>query len=245
MRDIQNFISNKVGFQNRDEKILKTILTCKIKENKIIFKDDYFSKKLSLYFPAYNVEVKYITNDYLFLSMIFNRTVVPLLGDEKFTRLLEKSSLNSVMIESQNFELETSTSKGFIQDYDGNFSLICSENTDKQKIIEIIEKQPGKGTMKIRNEEYVYYGTEDICVITPEAYTKETVIEKCSKISFLQNNGSEFVSGEKSVTVDNKVKFLNKKVTPETFCPSFWACDWDPIPKSPIPIFFNLIIKLN
>lgn len=100
MRDIQNFISNKVGFQNRDEKILKTILTCKIKENKIIFKDDYFSKKLSLYFPAYNVEVKYITNDYLFLSMIFNRTVVPLLGDEKFTRLLEKSSLNSVMIAS-------------------------------------------------------------------------------------------------------------------------------------------------
>lgn len=226
LNDIKKFLSENKKNKNITPAVIKTILSCKFQEDKIIFKDNYFSKKLTLYFPAFNIETKYLTNDYLYLYMIFNKTILSDIkrDNKNLANLIENSTLSSVTISSQNFTLNDLSTKGIIQDYDGSASLIFSSiNETGLTINNIIDQKPNLGNFELNNIKYSYYGNENTCVIAPETYTAKEILKIYQKMKFLKNENNVFTSSEQFVSVDKKIKFINKKIYPDSFCPSFWA----------------------
>ena len=208
-----------------DQNILKAILTCKFQEEKIVFKDSTFSKPLNLYLSLSNVETKYLTNDHLYMQMLMHKAIDSsnAMSDE-FKDLLNYSFLNSITIASENFAMDAETSKGFIQDYESEFSLISNMDTvyNQETIKQLANSKPNSGSFLYDGSNYVYYGTPDICIIQKEDASTEAVLDYANKIKFLTNDGSEFSLGEKKVTADGKVKFMYKRLLPEKFCPSYW-----------------------
>lgn len=226
LNEIQEALKNNSKLKQSDAKIIDTILKCKTKEGRILLKDDTFAKQLSFYVLGNDVSTKYLTNDYLYLNMIASKFVFPVQENpNNLSLLLGGAILLNVTIVSQNFSVNSETAKGLIQDYDGNFSLICSKETqdDNDLIEDIITNRPNFSTFYLDGSTYEYYGTEEACIIQVSGTSPETVRERVNNMKFVHNENSVFVNGEKKVTADGKMKFINKKVFPESFCPSFWA----------------------
>lgn len=239
LNEIQEVLKNNTKLKQTDAKIIDTILKCKMKEDKILLKDDTFSKQLSFYIIGKDVQTKYLTNDYLYLNMIASRFVFP---DQEsgvsLYQLLQGAALQSVTIVSQNFEVSSDTVKGLIQDYDGNFSLICSQETQGSDVIDnIITNKPNSGTFNLNGATYQYYGNEDACIIQQPGLSDEEVKAKVGNMKFVHNENSIFAGGEKKVTADGRMKFISKKVYPESFCPSFWA--------APQPVMCDFLFEFS
>ena len=223
--DIKDAIKNNPKLRQTDAKIIDTVLKCKMKEDKILMKDDTFTKTLTFYIVGQDIKTKYLTNDYLYLQMIANRFIFSNPENSVIlSQLLRGSGLQSVTIISRNFTLNEDTAKGLIQDYDGAFSLICSQETkDSEAIDDIINNKPNLSSFDLGGQTYEYYGDEDACIIQVAGTKDSEVKERVSQMRFVHNQNSVFVKGEKKVTADGKTKFISKKVYPEVFCPSFWA----------------------
>lgn len=223
--DIKNAIKNNSKLKQTDAKIIDTILKCKMKEDKILLKDDTFAKQLSFYLVGRDIKTKYLTNDFLYLNMIASKFVIP--NNESgvlLNQLLRGSVLQSVTIVSENFDVNKETVKGLIQDYDGNFSLICSQEIKGSDLIDdIILKKPNSGSFYLDSVSYNYYGNEDACIIQAPGMNEDEVKNRIENMKFVHNENSIFSSGEKKVTADGRMKFISKKLYPESFCPSFWA----------------------
>lgn len=223
--DIKSVLEGNPKLKQTDAKIIDTILKCKMKEDKILLKDDTFAKQLSFYVIGRDIQTKYLTNDYLYLNMIASKFVYPKQGNPLgVAALLEGSALLNVTIVSENFSVTEDTTKGLIQDYDGTFSLICSQETQNSELLDnIITNKPNLSTFNLNGSIYEYYGNEDACIIQMPGLDVATVRDKVANMKFVHNENSIFVGGEKKVTADGKMKFISKKVFPESFCPSFWA----------------------
>lgn len=223
--DIKSVLEGNPKLKQTDAKIIDTILKCKMKEDKILLKDDTFAKQLSFYVVGRDIRTKYLTNDYLYLNMIASKFVYPNQGNPVgIAALLEGSALLNVTIVSANFSLTEDTTKGLIQDYDGTFSLICSQETQNSELLDnIITNKPNLSTFNLNGSVYECYGNEDACIIQIPGLDVATVRDKVANMKFVHNENSIFVGGEKKVTADGKMKFISKKVFPESFCPSFWA----------------------
>lgn len=239
LEDIKDALKNNTKLKATDAKIIDTILKCKMKEDKILLKDDTFAKQLSFYIVGRDIKTKYLTNDYLYLNMIASRFVFPDQDSNvSLPLLLNGAVLQNVTIVSQNFNVTTDTTKGLIQDYDGTFSLICSKETQSSDLIEqIITQKPSAGTFDLNGSVYEYYGNEEACIIQVPGLGVDEVREKVKNMKFVHNENSVFVNGEKKVTADGKMKFISKKVFPESFCPSFWA--------SPEPILCDFLFEFS
>lgn len=239
LEDIKDALKNNTKLKATDAKIIDTILKCKMKEDKILLKDDTFAKQLSFYIVGKDIKTKYLTNDYLYLNMIASRFVFPDQDSNvSLPLLLQGAILQNVTIVSQNFNVTTDTTKGLIQDYDGTFSLICSRETQSSDLIdEIVTNKPSAGTFDLNGSIYEYYGNEEACIIQVPGLGAQEVLEKVKNMKFVHNENSVFVNGEKKVTADGKMKFISKKVFPESFCPSFWA--------SPEPISCDFLFEFS
>ena len=181
-----------------------------------------FSKPIHSYLFSDNVYNKCLTNDCLNLAMIYN-------GILKHFELdptdYDMSHVESVKIISENFKLDSKTQTGLIQDYSSNFAAICSPLVNDDLINRIIAETPNKGDFNYEGKKYVFYGDEDVCIIHEANMGEQEIRDKLNNQKYLNNTNGEFTTGEYSIPPSSEIKYINKEVKMENFCPSFWLCN--------------------
>lgn len=228
LEEIKAYLNEEGGKQAKGKldsysKIIQTVLQARMKENKVILREGTFNKELKLYLSAASIPTKCLTNDILYLLMVSKRILISMDIDEDLEDLYLFSNLDKVTIISQNFLLDEPTVKGYIQDYDSEFSGICTPYTrDDKATTEIVDSKPNIGTFKWGGDTYKYFGNTDICVVALSNYDDQTILGRLKNMVYLKNERNMFSLGERRVSADNKIKFLYQELKPESFCPSFW-----------------------
>ena len=139
------------NINDKNNNIIATILNCKTDGKRIFFNNNLFLKRLHCYILGENLNSKCLTNDFLNLAVTYNKIVG---NNEPIEVLLRNSFLMEAQITSENFKYEGEAYKGFIQDYDSRFSLICEQGYGKEKLIQLINEKPNEGTFYIEAQEY-------------------------------------------------------------------------------------------
>ena len=221
LKAIQEYFS-KLDKQptGQEEKIVQTILNCKFKEGIFIFKANMFSKPLHSYLFSDSVYTKCLTNDCLNLAMIYNGILQHFDMDPTDYDMCD---VESVKIVSENFRLDADTRKGLIQDYSPDFAAICSEVAGAEMINQILADKPqNPSSFNYKGKRYVYYGNEDVCIINEANMSELEIRNKLDNQKYVESSNGELSEGEYIIKPTNDIKYINKEVKMENFCPSYW-----------------------
>lgn len=210
------------NINDKNNNIIATILNCKTDGKRIFFNNNLFLKRLHCYILGENLNSKCLTNDFLNLAVTYNKIVG---NNEPIEVLLRNSFLMEAQITSENFKYEGEAYKGFIQDYDSRFSLICEQGYGKEKLIQLINEKPNEGTFYIEAQEYKYFGDLDACVIYPIELEEAEIVEKFENMKYIQTENNLLTNGQKTINYNANIYYVDKKVNGETFCPSFLIFD--------------------
>ena len=225
--EIKNYLNNNLKVTNatpNEQKILQSILECKVDGERIILNDNTFTNKPCLYFADTDITIKCMTNDYLYLFMICDDILKKTKVSDVLQALVRNSTIKSATIVSENFESDVETYKGLIQDYEGNFSVICSDQ-QVNNALAVVSTKPNMGEMLIAGNNYKFFGNKDVCVISPSDMDDVAIEENIRKIKYLQSDRGVFTDGERVIAPDNKIKYLDKTLTADNFCPAYWASE--------------------
>lgn len=227
LKNIQEFfVKSKDKVSDRDAKIISSVLNAKQDGKKIYINTSLFTQRLETYLSTSNISSKCFTNEklnlYMIKSMITNRM------DDK--EIYELAFIDEARIISNNFNLEEKTLKGYIQDYDPNFSVMGTRNYSRDKIETMLKVKPAKGNFEFEGIQYVYFGDENICFIMPDGLPEDEALEKYDNAAYLINNrAGKFTLGERKVypNENNDLCYIDKDIIPEGFCPAYWFSDTD------------------
>ena len=143
--------------------IISSIMNCKQFEDnhRIQFNSNLFLYKLNHYVLAPGITSKCVTNDILYMQMI---AVSATANDEISQKLFKISSLGGAMVVSNNFNSQMSY-KGYIQDYDADFSAICNRTVPLSIIQRIISEKPNDFFFELSGDTYRCFGNENVYII--------------------------------------------------------------------------------
>lgn len=219
LNDIKEYLSDKeINTTDSENNIIQAILQCKYRNNKIVFNDNIFNKKLSFYFCGNRLETKILTNDYLYLAMVVNTLVQK---EDVLRNFIPFLKIANVKITSDNFTDYGNEKSGFIQDYDPKFSAITLNDLPDSTLQSIITEKPQKLNFNYMGNNYLGFGDESKFFIVPIKMQDDQIIEKYKNMKYLKTEKGKIQLGIKTVPYTSKVYFIDKLITPETFCPAF------------------------
>ena len=197
--------------------IIATILSCKMKEGRVMFNSSLFTKKLHFNIFAGNIEGKCLTNDILYLYMVANS----LISEEFYKDLLDMSDISEVTVTSDNFKVLGTSYKGYIQDYDTEFSAITADVMSDDVINKFVKEKENLVQFSFNGSEFISFGDGDICIICQKNMNDSEIIEKCKNIKFIKNQNNLLADGQRKVYFNDNVYYVDKTMKAETFCPAF------------------------
>lgn len=218
-------LKNKEKITSKNLGIITNIINAKQDGQKIYLNTSLFTKKINTYFCGSNVRSKCLTNETLNLLMNFSQLLD---SNKEQANWFKNAEMINVKVTSENFYLDESTVRGYIQDYDSDFSAIASPKLDKSEVASIVRNKPNEGSFLVGEQRYIYYGNSDIFFITKEDLNNDDAIEKFNQMKFLRNKrDGQFVLGERKVYIsgNDKLCYIDKEFKPEEFCPAFWISD--------------------
>lgn len=204
--------------------VVASVMNAKQDGKKIYLNTGLFNKPISIYYIGNNVKTKCLTNELLNLIMINRRLLFQEKGD---LELFQNSNLKSVKIISENFYLNETTVRGYIQDYDPKFSAISAPNFNKSTMSNIISNKPNAFEF-FYDDEYISFGSPDVYVVALKNTSDEDILESFNNMQYLKNKRTgEFTFGERKVYLygDQNLCYIDKEIIPESFCPAFWISD--------------------
>lgn len=180
----------------------------------------------SIYFRAFagNFVTKTMTNDVLYLYLLYNRILLGASGKEEnnpVVKMLLNSDVAGAMISTKPFILEEEDiRKGYYQDFTADAAVIGTAGVDKSERAKIISKEKYK--FKIKGVQYQAEGDSNMCVIVnTEKYGPDESLKLLEDVKVISEFGN-FELGPKVVEVKNKcVRYISANLKPEVFCPAF------------------------
>lgn len=224
LQDIQEYLINERGLpaSSRLHNAILAVVSAKTKEKKIYFKSDTFSKQLRLYLPVGNKTLKTLTNDVLYFEMLKTRFLADSDINEGDKRLITDGKLVNITFASDNFTYTQKGILGYIQDFDADFSCICSEEfKDSQELLDVVNEKPNRGGFDIGGDEFIFFGNEDVCIVCRANMDNEAIVAKAKNMKYMRATENGFTSGIRSVGPSIQIKYIYKEIEPEDFCPSF------------------------
>ena len=225
--EIKTYLSDvlKTITNSKEQQIIQSILECKVAGERIILRDNTFNRKLSLYICDNDVKTKCLTNDYLYMYMTCKNVIEKTGVTQVLKNFLPYCTLDTVTVTSENFSADVETYKGLIQDYESDFSVICTSKDINNVIIPNITSKPNAGSFVMNGDTFNYFGDTDSCVIYRDGLTDDQIATRIGKVKFIRSTKGVFADGERVMKPDGKLKFLDKTVTTESFCPAFWISE--------------------
>ena len=236
--EIQSYFNeNNILLNASDRKLYELLVRSKVDNGNISLHDTLANKPLSLYYYIPGLKTKVITNDDLYLHVLFYRKIY--MGcDEFIKKLLDTSKIDNVRICSVPFNCEGKVKKGFYQDYSGKFAAIgfqlLSEN-EKQIMLNSKDNDNNGITFKYKGEDFFAYGNNNTCLIYTKTDSKKVKeLYDNMKIIYVSN---KVALTEKTFDYSKSVKFVACKVKPEEFCPMFLIL--------PEEVVFSMLYKID
>jgi len=193
----------------------------------IWFNENIFKRNLHKYVVGKPVKAKCLTNDYL--NLLANCALILQSQGVNPQKELNKCYLKSVKVVSDNFVSSSKAFKGYIQDYDPHFSAICSQRyprAEADAIISSMSENPQSYKLFNYNEvQYKYFGTTDFAVVAPVNSTANTIMTQFDRMKYFYSDKTGFTAGEKEVPFNNDLCYIDVKLTPDDFCPAYWASE--------------------
>ena len=228
----------------RTKNIISLIATSKVFNDRIVLSDRISDKPLFTYYSTYYENVTSLTNDLLYLWMIY---VNDIKGETMYSKevkpvfvdfMLTDTKLSNVYIVSSPTTFEGVIKKGYYQDYSGNFLALNLDSLTQEERTKVLNLNENKLEFIYENIKYIASGTRESCVIVSEGESKNaTKIYNDMKILKVEKENIEI--GMKELQVKGKPKFLSCKIKGERFCPCFMI-----LPK-PINVAMQFKIQIN
>ena len=225
LNDIKSFIAQSEFNSNQNFAIVTSILNAKQDGKKIYLNTNLFTKPIKAYYFGNNVKIKCLTNDYLNLM---SNCVILAKENQWISTLLGLGRITLVKVTTENFYLNEDTMRGYIQDYDRNFSAMVPPGTPADIVENIIEAKPNLIEFGLQGKKFICYGNSDVCIVTENEMSNEDAISSFKDMKYLKNNrDGELVLGFRKVYTgkDNNLYYIDKDFIPEQFCPAFWFSD--------------------
>lgn len=171
------------------------------------------------YFSSFGTKV--VSNDSLYiralLSISFSTNKVPDISQ----KLFEYSILDKAIFTSVPFECDGKVEKGYYQDYSGTFAAVgLNTLTAEQKENILKEDNKARKGFKFNDVEYKVYSLESAVVIAPDNMNNDVIKNNFANMKTFNSSGKISMNA-KTFDIDDRVKFIESKVTPELFCPAF------------------------
>lgn len=232
---VKKFLKDTKGItDDYDAAIVTAIMKCKYDNKKIIFDTSLFNNKLKFYVAGASYQTKVVTNDQLYLAMLYNR-IIEVSGEaDPFQTYY---TINSVKITSDNFKEFSDRYTGYIQDYDPFFSCITVEGTDRAVVGEILENKTNEVDFVYKNQNYKGWGTDNIALVAPVEMQQQDIFNAYDNMKYLRDKKGVLVLGVKRVKYTDNVVFFDKVIKPDNFCPAFWTTG--------TPIIINYLFELE
>ena len=232
---VKKFLGDVKGVTDSyDIAIVTAIMKCKYNNKKIIFDTSLFNNKLKFYVAGTSYQTKVVTNDQLYLAMLYNRIIDASGEADPFQTYY---TINSVKITSDNFKEFSDRYTGYIQDYDPFFSCITVEGTNRSWIAGILENKTNEVQFIYKNQNYKGWGNDDIALVAPTDMQQEDIFNAYDNMKYLKDKKGVLALGIKRLKYTDNVVFFDKVIKPDNFCPAFWTTG--------TPIIINYLFELE
>lgn len=209
-------------------RLYHALASSKVANGKIHLGDSLVNKPLYRYDLFVNQEAQTITNDDLVLNIIYARFLDSLEDKDLRVKWLENSTLSNVHIASPGYLYEGEVLKGCCQDFVKDFAAYGIETLpldqknlifDKKNFIDIDDNK-----FTIGDTEYYVIGDCKACIICSKTIfenNNENILRNLYERAKIFHGGKKIELDEKKFKLNNKVRYIDLKLKPETFCPSF------------------------
>lgn len=233
--EIKQFLKENKGVtDDYDAAIVTAIMKCKYNNKKIIFDTSLFNNKLKFYVAGTSYQTKVVTNDQLYLAMLYNR-IIEVSGEaDPFQTYY---TINSVKITSDNFKEFSDRYTGYIQDYDPFFSCVTVEGTDRAVVGEILQNKTNEVDFVYKGQNYKGWGTDNIALVAPVEMQQQEIFNTYDNMKYLKDKKGALALGVKRLKYTDNIVFFDKVIKPDSFCPAFWTTG--------IPIVINYLFELE
>lgn len=219
--DIREFLS-KLGENPSDKTVdyFSLIGKTKVVNGKLTFSDNFANRPITIYLLIKSAATRVFSNDTLFLA---GNTKINLPDDvfyKTYKNTIENLVVDGASVVSQPFYANSETKTGYIQDYDADFCSIGLESlTNENERTKILNLQENLKAFTYLGKNYLFSGNQNACVIVSEAKRAD-----CGKLYRAQvrfHLEKKPVSGEKTIKIKGKPRFLDFEAKPDSFCPAY------------------------
>lgn len=216
--DIQSYLNEKKwNATDRQKNLYKFLCTTKVINGNITLSDNLTNKPLYFYYYIRNFTTKTFTNDFLYIACLVS------LKANKEVPVIKEIINNCVDVDylqvvSNSFECTGDIKKGFYQDYTGQFAAIGLSTLDEKQKEDIL-KMGTKEEFIYKEKGYYSQGDNNACVIVEKNQINNVVNFYNNMKTF--SNLSSFNINEKTFELYKKLKFIDCRLKPDSFCPAF------------------------
>lgn len=243
--DVNSFFTTrntKIGSVSK--KMYEALLKTKVESSGCIRLSDVLANSpLSEYLFIDGFDTKIITNDELWLNLLYYRSVKTRLeGEDKYSiALFESAKISKVTVVSKPliFNGEDSLKRGYYQDFSSDLAIIGYEllNNDNKNLL-LDGKYGSKFEFDYNGNLYKCYGTADSCIIyNSKKIQLNALKEKAENLKIFGSIG-DFEFGLKKIDYDaDTMRYVDCTVKPESFCPAFFILSE--------PVIYGFLIKVD
>lgn len=232
LTDIKEYLKTQnISAQDKEASIIAAVLNCKQVEERIYLNDNLFNKKLKTQLFGNNLPIRCISDDVLQLEGI----MYDIIQNDDFKAIIPYTNIAGVKITSDNYIIDN-IKKGYIQDYDPMFSVICTKDVADDIVFDII-KNKEVVEFRYNGHNFYYFGNDVVSFVVPTSMSDDEIFEKFKNRKYFNTEKNKITEGQRLVSKSNKIFFLDSYIEPESFCPSYW------IP--PNEIIVNILFDLE
>ena len=231
---------------DRTKNIISIIASSKVYNDRIVLSDRISDKPLYTYYSTYYEKVTALTNDVLYLRMIYDTDIK---AEDNFKNkdtkkafqefMLNQTLIESVQIISSPTNFEGTIKKGYYQDYEGQFLALNLDSLSEEDRANILNMSDPV-EFEYDNFTYIASGNRTACIIIEKDKADE-VKKLYANMKILKVDDGKIALGLKEVQIKSKPKFLNCKIKGEKFCPCFMI-----LPKEiNVAMFYKVKIDHN
>lgn len=236
--EISNYFNSKGRIVDDQQKRLYYLLVkSKVSLGKFVLSDDLANSPVQAWLLWDNVKTKIISNDWLWLGLIYNRKITEesqnfgfFVQKNDLKKLFLRSDIKNVQIVSDSFRCKNDVEKGYYQDFYTNFACIGLDKLEKNKIREIVNDDNNRYGFRCNGYDFYANGSAGSCVIylDDEKITKDVILKRIEGCRVISVNERKPRVKEKVIEIKNEVvKYVDCNVKPENFCPAFFRTEND------------------
>lgn len=220
--EIQGYFDTKrVKITNQNKSLYQMLIGSRVLNGNMRLSDVLTNKPVYMYYYRSRLVTRCMTNDFLFLECLLKRLLTQDETNNLKVDLYKLGVVSKVYVCSLPFICNGQVKKGYYQDYSENFAAIGVENLNERDRNDLFSgKNVNQFSFFFDGIKFSSYGTSNACVIFESNKGLDAARKMYDDMKIINASGKLSLE-EKVVDIDNKARYIDCKIFPESFCPAF------------------------